>query len=299
MAGQYGFPGSSRECYEGEQLSDFRPTLRCPCEWRFCETKFSYSEAPAGETGFDFETGQYSRRYDRCTLCGHYISCHEMNLSGLYEGEYLDATYGDADGMRKRLETILALPPERSDNAGRVRRIEAFLAARGGAGSGRRLLDIGAGIGVFPAAMKNAGWNVTAIEPDQRTADYLTDVLEIAVYANDLFELTAESIGTFDLVTLNKVLEHVEDPVAMLDKSREFVSPGGVMYLELPDVAAAAEGANREEFFIEHHHVFSPASLAATAARAAFSPRSIERLREPSGKFTLRSFLEPNDAHNC
>jgi len=39
--------------------------------------------------------------------------------------------------------------------------------------------------------------------------------------------------------------------------------------------------------------VFSPGSLALVAARAGFGPIAIERLREPSGKFTLRAFLVP------
>jgi hypothetical protein len=37
--------------------------------------------------------------------------------------------------------------------------------------------------------------------------------------------------------------------------------------------------------------VFSSASLALVAARAGFSAVLIERLREPSDKFTLRGFL--------
>jgi hypothetical protein len=55
--------------------------------------------------------------------------------------------------------------------------------------------------------------------------------------------------------------------------------------------AAAADGSGREEFFIEHHHVFRPASLALVAARAGFSPAVIERLREMSDKFNLGGIL--------
>ena len=57
-----------------------------------------------------------------------------------------------------------------------------------------------------------------------------------------------------------------------------------------PDVAAAAEGPGREEFFIEHHHVFSPASLVLMAEKAGLSLTRLERLREPSSKFTLAMF---------
>ena len=50
--------------------------------------------------------------------------------------------------------------------------------------------------------------------------------------------------------------------------------------------AAASHGPGREEFFIEHHHVFSPASLAMLAAGGRPVAGRLERLREPSTKFT-------------
>jgi hypothetical protein len=63
--------------------------------------------------------------------------------------------------------------------------------------------------------------------------------------------------------------------------------PSGLLYGEVPDVAAAREGPGREEYFIEHHHVFSTTSLSLTLQRADLTIRTLSRLREPSGKFTL------------
>jgi hypothetical protein len=64
------------------------------------------------------------------------------------------------------------------------------------------------------------------------------------------------------------------------------------VYVELPDgEAAAADGAEREEFFIEHSHVFSMSSLCLLARQAGFSADCIERVHEPSTKYTLRAFL--------
>ena len=108
----------------------------------------------------------------------------------------------------------------------------------------------------------------------------------------DFFE--CGEIGRFDVVAFNKVLEHVKDPIAMLSKSKDYVSGSGFVYVELPDgEIAATDGASREEFFVEHHHVFSMASIALLAARAGFRVHTIERLREPSTKYTLRAFLLP------
>ena len=62
--------------------------------------------------------------------------------------------------------------------------------------------------------------------------------------------------------------------------------------VEVPDGEAAAdEGSGREEFFLEHLHVFSPASVALLAHHAGLRILTIHRLRDPSTKFTLFAFL--------
>jgi 2-polyprenyl-3-methyl-5-hydroxy-6-metoxy-1,4-benzoquinol methylase len=100
-------------------------------------------------------------------------------------------------------------------------------------------------------------------------------------------------MGTFELVTFNKVLEHVEDPVDMLASVPRLLAPGGLVYVELPDgEAAEVEGKEREEYLLGHKHVFSFASFALLIAHAGFKFLSCERLREPSKKFTLRGFAQ-------
>lgn len=270
------------------------PTLHCPCTGAHFEPAFTYDAPPAGETAFGLDAAAYRRSYDACRLCGHWFGRHDLDLSRLYDLDYVDATYGGPAGMAAKLKQILALPPERSDNAGRVACIRAFADAHLGAPRERshRLLDVGAGIGVFPAAMKHEGWDVVAVEPDARTVAHLRGVVRIEAVAADLTTLSPADLGgSFDLVTFNKVLEHVENPVPLLAYAGSFLKPDGCCYIELPDVAAAVEGPGREEFFIEHHHVFSPQSFAMLAEKAGFSLQSLERIREPSGKFTLRGFL--------
>jgi 2-polyprenyl-3-methyl-5-hydroxy-6-metoxy-1,4-benzoquinol methylase len=138
--------------------------------------------------------------------------------------------------------------------------------------------------------MKLQGWLATALDPDPRAVEHARQTAGVEAVCGHF--PGARLDGKFDLVTFNKVLEHVEDPVAMLAASGPLVAEDGFVYVEVPDgEAAAAEGPGREEFFIEHHHAFSAASLVLLAARAGFRVREMERLREPSGKFTLRGFL--------
>jgi SAM-dependent methyltransferase len=269
-----------------------RPTLQCPCDRRFDEPAFQYDAPPAGETRFDLGAQSYCRSYSRCGLCGHWYSEHKMDLSNLYGGAYVDSTYGTK--MRQTFDRILALPAEQSDNAGRVARILSFAATFFPSGRKPTLLDVGSGLGVFPYRMKQAGWSCTALDPDLRAAVHAKEVVGVQAVTGDFMTIGTDQLGRFDVITFNKVLEHVEDPVAMLSKAAAHLSSHAFVYIEVPDgEAASGEGPEREEFFIEHHHVFSPASAAMAAERAGYRIEVLERLREPSTKYTIRTFLTP------
>ena len=54
---------------------------------------------------------------------------------------------------------------------------------------------------------------------------------------------------------------------------------------------AVNEGPEREEFFIEHRCIFSLKSLSLLIRQAGFVAKETERVREPSGKYSLRALL--------
>jgi SAM-dependent methyltransferase len=246
-----------------------------------------YDRPPEGETRFAFSGDGYARSIDRCGLCGHFVSRHPFG-SELYRGGYVDATYGDE--LAASFQRVMSLPTEESDNVARVARVAAF--ARGHLPERATVLDVGSGLCVFLARLREHGFRGTALDPDPRAVAHARDVVGVLAICGDFMAL--EDLGTFDLVTFNKVLEHVEEPVTMLARAAQNVAPGGLVYIEVPDgEAAAAEGPGREEFFVEHLHVFSLASLALLVERAGFSSLRVERLREPSAKCTLAAFLRP------
>jgi SAM-dependent methyltransferase len=266
------------------------PSSNCPlCGSKRLQTAFTYDTPPPGETRFQLGEGErYEREYRRCVRCGHFVSVHNLDLAGLYEGEYMDSTYA-GERLRESFDRIMSLPRERSDNLQRVDRIKRFWSDRRG-GSPGTLLDVGSGLGVFPARMKEAGWTCTVVDPDPRSVGHAAQVVAVKAVQADFN--TADDLGRFDLVTFNKVLEHVGDPVGMLARARSCQAEGGIVYVEVPDgEAAAAEGPEREEFFVEHVHVFSAVSLAVLCVRAGFSLQALERIREPSTKYTLVAFL--------
>jgi SAM-dependent methyltransferase len=140
--------------------------------------------------------------------------------------------------------------------------------------------------------MKQKGWQVTALDPDPRATRHIETVVGVPVVTGDFFKIPAGQFDRYDVVSVNKVLEHIEDPLAMVERIAPLLKPRGVIYAEVPDVAAASEGPGREEFFVEHHHVFSPSSLIRVLEGAAFKVLTVERIREPSTKFTVFAFAE-------
>jgi 2-polyprenyl-3-methyl-5-hydroxy-6-metoxy-1,4-benzoquinol methylase len=246
----------------------------------------AFDRRPEGETAFHF--ADYHRELWRCDSCGHFQNHHTFDLSKLYQGTYSQATYGER--LRGNFEKIMALPSDRSDNRQRAIYIDEFWRMNGS--RARELVDVGSGLAVFPAAMREKGWRCLAIDPDPAAARQARELAGAEAMAGDFFAL--EPPRRFALVTFNKVLEHVPDMVAMLDRAKRWLADDGLIYVELPDGEAAITdplGAAREEFFVEHYCAFSARSYALLAQEAGFTVRRIDRIREPSGKYTLRGFM--------
>lgn len=272
-----------------------QPPLNCPCQGQHFTPEFIYTAPPEGETRFNLGQQSYEREIWRCQLCQHFVSVHQMDLQSLYQQDYVNSTYGE-DRFRQVFDRITSLPPEKSDNVGRVQRILEFadqqLTRPAQENRVPTILDVGSGLCVFLHRLKTAGWLGTALDPDPRMVKHAQKTVGVQGICGDFMQLS--DLGQFDVITFNKVLEHVADPVAMLHKSAQHLNPGGFVYVELPDgEGAATEGPGREEFFIEHLHVFSAASIVLLIERAGFELVELERLREPSSKYTLRAFAIP------
>jgi len=263
--------------------------LECPfCQRSRFDSVHVYTSRPEGETCFGWDDS-YRRELFQCEGCRHYFSVMPVDLEAIYAAGYVDATY-DESGLKAAFQRLVSLPADRSDNQGRVRAVDEFARIWLG-GVKRRLLDVGSGLCIFPFGMKAVGWDCTAVDPDLRAVQHAREVCGVESICANFMQWDARG-QAYDLVTFNKVLEHVADPIAMLAHSRSFLSETGFVYVEVPDgLAAIQDGPGREEFFIEHHHVFSQRSAELLADHAGFRVLKAQRLREPSGKYTLRVFM--------
>ena len=102
-----------------------------------------------------------------------------------------------------------------------------------------RLLDVGCSIGLFLKLAEERGWQGRGIEFSDRARAYAQDELGLDVIDTPLEEAAYED-GSFDVVALNSVIEHVNEPRRMLAEIRRILAPGGALYIITPNVDSLA-----------------------------------------------------------
>ncbi|MGH2850370.1 MAG: class I SAM-dependent methyltransferase [Solirubrobacteraceae bacterium] len=102
-----------------------------------------------------------------------------------------------------------------------------------------RLLDVGCSIGLFLELARSRGWSGVGIEFSDRARTYAVDALGLDVVATSL-ESTGWRDASFDVITLNSVIEHLNDPRRVLGEVRRLLKPRGALYLITPNVESLA-----------------------------------------------------------
>lgn len=104
------------------------------------------------------------------------------------------------------------------------------------------VLDIGCGTGDFLATCQEDGWNVFGVEPSASAATLARQKDIQTVESIDLVK------GSFQLITLWHVLEHVPDLNETLQKIRALLSPDGVLLIAVPN-HSSADGKTYKEYW--------------------------------------------------
>lgn len=154
---------------------------------------------------------------------------------------------------------------------------------------GRRLLDLGGGVGHFARCALDRGWDAWSVDvsPAASAAAGARIGPERALPA-----VPDALAGTFDVVTLWCVVAHLADPRRILDEAVHALRPGGRLFLTTPNFrfqsayARVLAASGRSLDFAAHDHV------------AHFTPRSLRLLLEQHG-FDVRPFTYVGVTEDC
>lgn len=155
----------------------------------------------------------------------------------------------------------------------RKRRIEKYI-KRGS------ILDIGCGRGLFLDIMRKNGWGVTGVEFNKETASYASETYGINVIAGNPMEWGLDD-ESFDVITMNHVLEHVHKPVEIIGECKRLLRRGGLLVVAVPNIYSLQASAGKGIWFhldIPYHlHHFSEDGLHSLLNKSGFKILKIRR----------------------
>ena len=138
------------------------------------------------------------------------------------------------------------------------------------------VLDAGCGDGTFLDLLKEAGWPVEGFEMSPTAAEAARQRgLSVQTGTIESIQLPQECFAS---VRFWHVLEHLPDPLAALEKAKQWIQPGGELIIGIPNAASfyAKLFGSRWSAWETPRHLYH------------FTPRTIRRLVEKSGFDSIR-----------
>jgi 2-polyprenyl-3-methyl-5-hydroxy-6-metoxy-1,4-benzoquinol methylase len=135
------------------------------------------------------------------------------------------------------------------------------------------LLDIGCGSGGLLQTLRGADWKLYGVEISPEEARRAEASSGAQVFVGEILDAPF-SESSFDVITGFHVLEHVSRPNDVIAKLWNWLKPGGILYLHVPNVEALEARIFRSYWYglelPRHLYHFSPSSLSRLFAHFHF-----------------------------
>jgi len=202
--------------------------------------------------------------------------------------EELQAFYADQYFQEEKGLYRAAYPPEELDYF-RVKtsQFAACVAELRGTDQPGSLLDVGCGEGFALQQFADHGWAVSGIDFSSAGIEAMNPAMVDRCEFGDVFDLLDQRIDagdSYDVVWLKHVLEHVVDPLGLLETLRKLTRPGGLLVVTVPNDFSPLQqvlwdkGAISERFWIalpDHLNYFNAESLVNVAEHCGWTVRDL------------------------
>ena len=140
-------------------------------------------------------------------------------------------------------------------------------------------LDIGCGEGDLLKVFSIQGWEVTGTEISPEAARRAGEDWQRYIQIGDIDSLDFAK-GSFDLISMYHILEHLINPVSALAKIVGWLKPGGVLFIETPNwggLGAILKGRSWSLIIPPEHLTY-------------FNSRSLIHLLRKTGYFRIKAY---------
>jgi SAM-dependent methyltransferase len=143
-----------------------------------------------------------------------------------------------------------------------------------------RILDIGSGRGFMLYYLKKyyRYTRTVGTQISRNAYEFSRNKLGLEIYDKDLLELSFDP-GSFDIVTLWHVLEHLAQPARYMDAIRNVLAPGGKLVIEVPNYGSWTRAWTGKYWLgldpDYHMYFFTPASLVKLVTDHGFTVKTI------------------------
>lgn len=97
------------------------------------------------------------------------------------------------------------------------------------------LLDIGAGKGEFLRAAEAASFEAAGIEPSANFCAFGRDTYNVSLFNGMLGSVSEIEGKKYNVITMHHVLEHVEEPILLVNLIKEYLEDNGLLFIEVPN----------------------------------------------------------------
>ena len=181
----------------------------------------------------------YTHLFDDDVIPMNLVQCVECDLifvsprpggdeiQTLYESDRFTADQNKGTVGRGVLPTVNDI--HFRDKAWKVEKLEELV-------GGGRLLDIGCGFGAMMKVAEDRGkWQAFGIDPSPAVVEFAREALGVNAQCKSVFEMDFPP-SSFDAVSMDNVLEHIDRPVECMRAVSRVLRPGGVVFIDVPNI---------------------------------------------------------------
>lgn len=163
-----------------------------------------------------------------------------------------------------------------------------------------RLLDVGCGRGGYLKRMQDLGWEVEGVEPDAEAVRIASGQLGLKVHHGTI-ETVDLPDGSIDVISLNHVLEHVADPLDLLQSCYRILEKNGSIVIRTPNTASLGHRIFRSSWYPlevpRHFFLFSRDNISSLVEKAGFRISRIQTTFQGARLFFSSSCFYPASAY--